>query len=58
MMVNLTPDQERHAREKFVRFLEGKGFDEHRLAVEGLKFLRARPSRRRHRTNSVQHSVK
>ena len=58
MMVNLTPEQERHAREKVVRFLEGKGFDEHRLTVEGLKFLRSRPSRRRQRTHLIQDGVK
>jgi hypothetical protein len=58
MMVNLTAEQERQARDKVVRFLNGKGFDEHTLTVEGLKYLRVRPSRRRHRANSIQDGVK
>jgi hypothetical protein len=58
MMVNLTPEQERHARENVVRFLEGKGFDEHTLTIEGLKYLEGRPARRRHRADSIQDGVK
>ena len=57
MMVNLTAEQERQAREKVFRFLEGKGFDEHTLTVEGLKYLRARPSRRRRRANLIHDGV-
>jgi hypothetical protein len=41
MMVNLTPDQERTAREKVSAFLaKAEVNDEDRLAVEGLKYLR------------------
>ena len=58
MMVNLTPEQERHAREKVVRFLEGKGFDEHTRTVEGLKYLRGRPARRWRPADSIQDGVK
>jgi hypothetical protein len=45
MMVNLTPDEERTAREKVAAFLATADVqDENRLAVEGLKYLRqARP---------------
>ncbi|MBR1237984.1 hypothetical protein [Bradyrhizobium sp. AUGA SZCCT0182] len=49
MMVNLTSEQERQARDEVARFLESKRFDERTLAVEGLKYLRARSSRRRER---------
>ena len=45
MMVQLTPEQEREARERVARFLQGKGSDEHMLAVEGLKYLRGRPTK-------------
>jgi hypothetical protein len=34
MMVNLTPKQQSDVRAKVSRFLEDKGDDEHRLAVE------------------------
>jgi hypothetical protein len=45
MMVNLTPDEERIAREKVAAYLATADVeDENRLAVEGLKYLReARP---------------
>ena len=46
MMVNLTQAQELEAREKVSRFLANKNGDEHRLAIEGLKYLRGFPSRR------------
>jgi hypothetical protein len=45
MMVHLTPEQEEEAREHVGRFLQGKGTDEHMLAVEGLKYLRGRPTK-------------
>jgi hypothetical protein len=46
MIVRLTPDQERETRERVEQFLQGKGSDEHMLAVEGLKYLRGvRPRR-------------
>jgi hypothetical protein len=47
MMVHLTPDQEQEARERLERFLQDKGSGEHMLAVEGLKYLRGRGTRRR-----------
>jgi hypothetical protein len=41
MLVNLTPEQEKSAREKVSIFLaKAKTEDETRLAVEGLRFLR------------------
>jgi hypothetical protein len=41
MMVNLTPDEERIARERVSAFLARANVDdENRLAVEGLKYLR------------------
>ena len=45
MMVNLTPDEERNAREKVAAFLAtADAEDENSRAVEGLKYLRqARP---------------
>jgi hypothetical protein len=45
MMVNLTPDEERNAREKVAAFLATADVeDENSLAVEGLKYLpQARP---------------
>lgn len=45
MMVNLTLDEERNAREKVAAFLATADVeDENSLAVEGLKYLRqARP---------------
>lgn len=43
MLVNLTKEQEQAAREKVSKFLaETKIDDENKLAVEGLKFLRAK----------------
>ena len=47
MLVQLTPEQEREARERVSRFLQDKGSDGHMLAVEGLKYLRGRPIKRR-----------
>jgi hypothetical protein len=42
MIVNLTPDEERVAREKVTSFLAGKPeASEHQLAVEGLRYLRS-----------------
>jgi hypothetical protein len=42
MLVNLTVDQEQDAREKVSRFLaSAKTQDENKLAVEGLRYLRA-----------------
>ena len=56
MMVHLTPEQEQEARERVGRFLQDKGTDEHMLAVEGLKYLRGRATRRRRVVaKSVQH---
>lgn len=44
MIVNLTAEQERIAREKVSSFLAGtKTDDENKLAVEGLRYLRAFP---------------
>jgi hypothetical protein len=40
LMLNLTPEQERSARERVSRFLADKTGDEHQLAVEGLRYLR------------------
>ena len=50
MLVHLTADQERETRERVARFLEGKGSDEHILAIEGLKYLRGHRSNRRRAT--------
>lgn len=42
MIVNLTLDEEREAREKVSKFLAtAKTDDENKLAVEGLKYLRS-----------------
>lgn len=42
MLVNLTAEQERLAREKVASFLAGANTDdENKLAVEGLRYLRA-----------------
>ena len=57
MMVHLTPEQEQEARERVERYLQGKGSDEHMLAVEGLKYLRSRPTKQRRRGGSVQNRV-
>jgi hypothetical protein len=56
-MVDLTPEQERHARENVVRFLEGKGFDEHTLTLEGPQISERSSARRRHRADSIQDGV-
>jgi hypothetical protein len=56
LMVQLTPEQEQEARERVGRFLQDKGTDEHMLAVEGLKYLRGRATKRRRvLAKSVQH---
>ena len=47
MMVSLTAEQEREARERVSRFLEDKGSDEHKLAVEGLRHRLGRSTKRR-----------
>jgi hypothetical protein len=51
LIVNLTPDQERSARERVASFLATRSqADEEGLAIEGLRYLRqeyARPPRRR-----------
>ena len=48
--------QEQEARERVGRFLQDKGTDEHMLAVEGLKYLRGRATKRRRVVaKSVQH---
>jgi hypothetical protein len=51
LLVNLSAEQERVAREDVTQFLAAlKETDEERLAVEGVKFLRGdRPSRLRRR---------
>jgi hypothetical protein len=54
MMVPLTPEQEREARERVERYLQDRGSDEHMLTVEGLKYLRGRTTTRRRRNRSVQ----
>jgi hypothetical protein len=41
MMVDLTSEEERSARERVSQFLADKTGDEHQLAVEGLRYLRA-----------------
>jgi hypothetical protein len=42
MIVNLTVDEERAAREKVTSYLsEKKGIDERMLAIEGLRYLRS-----------------
>ena len=56
MLVQLTPEQEQEARDRVGRFLQDKGTDEHMLAVEGLKYLRGRATKRRRVVaKSVQH---
>ena len=40
MMVNLTPVEEQAARERLEQFLKDKSDSSHKLAVEGVKFLR------------------
>jgi len=43
MLVNLTADQERKAREDVSKFMANtKTDDENKLAVEGLKYLRSK----------------
>jgi hypothetical protein len=57
MMVSLTSVQEREARKKVSKFLENKGDDEHKLAVEGLKYLLGHASKPRRRAASLQDGV-
>ena len=57
MMVNLTPEQESDARAKISRFFEGKGGDEHTLAIEGLKHLLGRTTPKRRLAVSSQDCV-
>ena len=57
MMVHLTPDQEREARERVERYLRGKGTDEHILVVAGLTYLRGRGTKRRRASASVENRV-
>jgi hypothetical protein len=40
LMVNLTPEEEQAARERLKQFLKDRSDDTHKLAVEGVKFLR------------------
>ncbi|MET4294748.1 hypothetical protein ABIB06_006581 [Bradyrhizobium sp. LB8.2] len=48
MMVPLTSEEERAARERLVKFLSDKSDDARKLTIEGLKFLRGeRPARTR-----------
>jgi hypothetical protein len=51
LIVNLTPDQERSARERVTSFLATRSqTDDETLAIEGLRYLRqdhARPQKRR-----------
>jgi hypothetical protein len=47
MMVNLTPGQEAEARQKVTSFLKDKGGNAHNLAVDGLKHLLGRTTKRR-----------
>lgn len=51
MMVSLTAEQEREARERVSKFLEARGSDENKLAVEGLKYLLGRTTTRRLRAS-------
>ena len=57
MMVNLSPMEERAAREKVSNYLKDRGGDEHILAVEGLKHLLGRVTKQRRRPASPQHQV-
>jgi hypothetical protein len=56
MIVSLTAEQQREARERVSKFLVHKGSDEHKLAVEGLRHLLGRTTKRR-RTASTQDCV-
>jgi hypothetical protein len=47
LMVKLTPDEEADARRKVTDFLENKSGDEQKLAVEALKHLLGRTTKRR-----------
>ena len=58
MMVKLTPKKEAESREKVSALLKEKGGDEHVLAVEGLKHLLGRATKRRRRAVSPQDCVK
>jgi hypothetical protein len=52
MLVNITLEQERAAREKLSIFLAGKTGDETQLAVAGIKFLRGERFSRTRRDRS------
>ena len=41
LMVNLTPEEEQAARDRLEQFLKDKTDDTRKLALEGMKFLRA-----------------
>jgi hypothetical protein len=48
MMVNLNAADEAVARQKLMSFLTGKSDDEHKLTIEGIKYLRGvKPARTR-----------
>jgi hypothetical protein len=49
MMINITAAQELEARKVVSKFLSDKGGDEHKLAVEGLKYLLGRVTKTRRR---------
>ena len=57
MLVSLTALQEREVREKVSSFLQDKGDDEHKLAVEGLRHLLGHTLKRRRRAASLQDGV-
>jgi len=57
MLVSLTSLQEREVREKVSSFLQDKGDDEHKLAVEGLRHLLGHTLKRRRRAASLQDGV-
>jgi hypothetical protein len=40
LMVNLMPEEEQAARERLKQFLKDRSDGTHKLAVEGVKFLR------------------
>ena len=49
LMVKPTPAEEAEARQKVTNFLKGKGGDEQKLTVEGLRHLLGRATKRRRR---------
>jgi hypothetical protein len=52
MLVNLTLEQEKAAREKVSKYLAKKTGDERQLAVAGLRFLRSEARSRQDRSES------